>query len=293
MENSPAPWFKEQGLPYGRPGVEIAIQVEETLLDTQSAYSHIQVFNTPFYGKMLVIDGIIQTTESDEFIYHEMMVIAPCLQFGHPRSMLIIGGGDGGAAKQALRIKSLEKIVQVEIDAGVIEASEKYMPSVSEGSMRNPKVQLIVDDGAKFIAETKDKFDIVVLDLTDPVPDSPAESLFGEPFYQSVRSILNDGGVVAVQSGSLLFQPEEAPTIQKRLANVFGHALIRAAVVPGYQLSLFGFQYASATNPEELDRGEVEKRLQNITGENKYLNTEVFLASTAIPPCFLGNPQDQ
>jgi spermidine synthase len=129
-------WFYETALPYGRPGIKIGVEVTEKIYEGDSDYSHIEVLQTPFYGKMLVIDGIIQTTEYDESIYHEMMITAACVQHGNPKSLLIIGGGDGGAAKQALRNTSLEKIVMVEIDQGVIDASEKFMPFISEGALR-------------------------------------------------------------------------------------------------------------------------------------------------------------
>src|SRR5919112_6103941 len=131
-------YFTEAELPYERVGIEISVLVTETLLDEKSEYGHIQVFDTAFFGKMLVIDRIIQTTVYDEFIYHEMMVILPSLRIGEPRSVVIIGGGDGGATKQALRVKSLRKIVMAEIDTTVIDVSKKFLPEISGDAFDDP-----------------------------------------------------------------------------------------------------------------------------------------------------------
>jgi spermidine synthase len=144
-------WFSEKGLPYASDTVEIRVFVNEMLHDEQSKYAHIQVFSTPFFGKMLVIDDIIQTTERDEHIYHEMMVLLPSIRMGQPKKLLIIGGGDGGAIKQALRIKSLEEVTQVEIDERVTEISKQFLPSLSEGSFDDPKVNVIYTVGAEFL----------------------------------------------------------------------------------------------------------------------------------------------
>jgi spermidine synthase len=285
MKSQPSS-FHEASLPYGRAGIDIGVEITNTLYDGRSDYSKIQVFDTPFYGKLLVIDGIIQTTELGECVYHEMLVLGACLHHGSPKSMLIIGGGDGGAAKTALNVKSLERIVQVEIDEGVVRASEEYMPAISEGALRNPKVELIIGDGLKYVDETKEKFDVVVLDLTDPIPDGPAEKLFDTPFYEAVKKILNKGGVVATQSGSLLFQPEEAPITRDKLSRVLDRAVVAAAVVPDYQLSLFAFQYAGNIM-DTTDPANVQARFNNLQQTPSYLTPEVFAAAHVISPFYL------
>jgi spermidine synthase len=280
-------YFHETSLPYGRAGIDIGIEVTETLFDEQTPYSRIQVFDTPFYGKMMAIDGIVQTTELGECVYHEMLVLGACLHHGNPKSMLIIGGGDGGSAKAALNVKSLERIVQVEIDEGVVRASEEHMPAISEGALRHPKVELIIGDGLKFVDETEETFDVVILDLTDPVPDGPAERLFDTPFYRAVKKILNKGGVVSTQSGSLLFQPEEAPITRDKLSRVLGRAVIAAAVVPDYQLSLFAFQYAGNILDPGTLAAAAQERFNNLQQPPKYLTPEVFTAAHAISPFYL------
>jgi len=274
--------FTEAALPYGRTGVQIAVRVDEVLHDEHSAYGHVQVFGTPFFGRMLVIDGIIQTTELDEFIYHEMLVLPPCLAFGRPANLLIVGGGDGGALRQAVKVSSLRRIVAVDIDPLVTEVSRRHLPAVSGGAFDDPRVELLHADGARYVRECGERFDVVILDLTDPVPGGPAEALFDAPFLQQVRRVLAPGGVVAMQTGSLVLQPEEVRQTQRRLAEVFATTRLHAAVVPAYQLSLFGFLLAG-------DRQLAEPR-QMFTdgaavfdGPLQFLSADALVATALIP----------
>ena len=275
-------YFTEAGLPYGREGIRISVLVNETLLDAKSEYGHIQVFDTAFFGKMLVIDGIIQTTVYDEFVYHEMMVILASLRIEKPQSILIIGGGDGGAIKQALRVKSLKRIVMAEIDMTVIDVSREFLPEISDGAFDDPRVELIVQNGAEYVRRHKAEFDLVVLDLTDPVPRSPAEYLFTEEFYHEVKDALEPGGVVALHGGSITFQPAEVTTLVQRLRRVFKYVDLYPAIVPAYQLSLFGF--INASDQPQAKTAEVERWMQNIEGQNKYLSSEVYETLGVLPP---------
>lgn len=277
-------WFTEAELPYGKEGVRIQVAVDEVLYDEKSKWGHIQVFRTPFYGKMLVIDGIIQTSESDEFIYHEMMAILPSIQHGNPKKMLIIGGGDGGVMYQATRVKSLEKIVQVEIDDLVTKVSREFLPEVSKGAFDDPRVHLVYMDGADFSAATPEKFDIIVLDLTDPLPDSPAGKLFENDFLTNIKNILIPGGIVVMQCGSLIFQPEEVKQQITRFNQVFGSSRLHHAVIPGYQLTSFGILIGSVEPLKLLDRSVADERLSALSGETKYLTSDMYIASTTIPP---------
>ena len=202
---------------------------------------------------------------------------------GRPRNILIIGGGDGGAIKQALRIKNVEQIIQVEIDERVTEVSKQFLPNLSEGSFDNPKVKVIYTDGAEFLRSHRNEFDVIVLDLTDPKPDSPAEQLFETPFLSDVKEAMTKDGIVAIQSGSLLFQKEWVDTFYKRLEHVFPWVRLHTAVVPSYQLSPFAFVYASPKILPELSHSEIETLFQNIIGKNKYLTPELFHASGIIP----------
>jgi spermidine synthase len=277
-------WFTEAPLPFGAPGVRTQIEVTGVRCDIRSRYGHIQVFDTEFHGGMLVIDGIVQTTERDEFIYHEMMVLLPGLQHGRPRTALIVGGGDGGALRQALRLASLERVVQVEIDDTVTRVCREHLPTVSAGAFDDPRVELVFADGIEYLAACRERFDVIVLDLTDPVPGSPAEELFGEDFLARVAAALTPGGVVAMQCGSLTLQSDEVRTQLQRLRRVFPGTRLHTAVVPGYQLTTFGFALASTRPLVDLTDAELAGRWRNITGGCRYLSPQMYGASAVLPP---------
>lgn len=284
--NSPDQWFTEAQLPYSQPDLQISTRFTEVLYDEESSGmfgQHVQVFDTPFYGRMLTLDGIIQVAENDEFIYHEMMITLPAIKHGNPKSILIIGGGDGGAVKQALRISSVERVVLVEIEQMVIDVCKKFIPSIGDGSLDDERVEVVIADGMEYVKDSKEKFDIIALDLTDPLPEGPAAGLYKEPFYQNVKDTLNPGGIVSAHCSSLVIQPEEASEMIPRLKRVFGEVVLHTAVIPTYQLTSFGFLIARP-DPVALDKEDIDSGFANITGSNKYLSREMYEASQVIPP---------
>lgn len=283
--NNPASggWFTEAELPYSKQDIRLSSRYTEVLFDKKSPFGHVQIFDTPFYGRMLTLDGIIQVAEKDEFIYHEMMVTLPAIKHGEPKSILVVGGGDGGAVKQAVTLPGVERVVLVEIDTSVIDVCQTYMPSIADGSLQDSKVEVIIADGKKYIEETKEKFDLIVLDLTDPVPDGPAEALFTDTFYQSVKNCLKPGGIMSTHCGSLLFQPEEAGELKTRLEKVFKDVVLHYAIIPTYQLSYFGFLIAS-DEAHQTTTEEVATRIKAISRPLKYLTPAIFENSTVLPP---------
>lgn len=283
-KNSNKQWFVEAELPYGKAGIKINIEVTKVVYDNQSDWGHVQVFDTPFYGRLLAIDGIVQVTESDEFIYHEIMTILPALQHGSPQKVLISGGGDGGVLKQLLRLKSLEQATQVEIDKVISDVIQRYMPSICEKSFNNKKTDLVYQDAYEFVKNTKEKYDLIVLDLTDPMPEGPAERLFDKDYYSLVSKCLSKNGIVILQCGSLTFQPEEVKTQYQKAKKVFKNVRLHNVVVPSYQLTSFGFVIASNFPLKVLDKDEFIKRSTNLLlGKNKFLNYETYVASMALP----------
>ena len=277
-------WFTEADLPDVTQNIRLSTRVSDVLFDEKSDWGHVQVFDTPFYGTMLAIDGIIQVTTSDEFIYHEMMVNLPGILQGNPQKILIAGGGDGGALKCALRFKSLQGVTQVEIDSVVSEVCRKYLPSVSDGSFEHPKTTLVFDDAYEFIKNSTEQYDVIVLDLTDPVEGGPAQRLFSEEFFELVKARLTDRGIMTIHCGSLFFQQQEIKDMLRQLRHVFPAVQFRNAVVPSYQLTSFGFLYGSKSAIPELTKVEFNYRLSNVEGENKFLNYAMYRATAALPP---------
>lgn len=283
QDNQNEGWFTEAELPYSQQDIRLSTRYTDILFDKKSPFGHVQIFDTPFYGRMLTLDGIIQVAEKDEFIYHEMMITLPAIKHGNPKSVLIVGGGDGGAVKQATRLPSVERIVMVEIDQSVIDMCQKYLPSIGGGTMSDSRVEVITADGKEYVENCQETFDIIALDLTDPVPDGPAEALFEEPFYQAVKKILNPGGYMTTHCGSLLFQPEEAKALRERLQRAFKDVSLTSAVVPTYQLTSFGFLLAT-DKPTSLDRTEVARRIKALPAGLQYLSTDIVMGADVLPP---------
>lgn len=276
-------WFTEAILPHSSSEVKISIAYTKKIFDEKNEFGHIEVFDTLYFGRLLTIDGIVQVSESDEFIYHEMMVGLPSLYQGNPENILIIGGGDGGAVKMALQIPSVKKVTLVEIDRSVMDVCLQYLPKVSGGSLDDEKVEVVIADGLEYVKNCKQKYDVISLDLTDPIPDSPAEALFGEEFYTDVKSLLTENGVVATHCGSLMFQPEEAAIIAGRLKKVFSNVNIHIASIPTYQFSIFGFLYAS--NKKTLSVASAAENYDRHFKNNlKYLSKNIVTSSSILPP---------
>ena len=191
----------------------LRFKVENVLFSGKSDFQTVDVVETKGHGKMLLNDGLIMVTERDEFAYHDMISHLPLFVHPNPKNVLVIGGGDGGTAREVIRHKSVEKCTMVEIDAMVVEACKEHIPQTAS-ALDNPKINLIIGDGVQFVKETKEKFDVIIVDSTDPI--GPAQPFFGEAFYQDVFNCLTDDGIVVSQGESSWY----AMDIQQSLLGV-------------------------------------------------------------------------
>ena len=188
--------------------------------EIETGFQKLMILETDRFGRVLVLDGIVQLTEEDEGIYHEWIAHWPIFALNRPaKHVLIIGGGDCGVAREVLRHKSVEKVTMVEIDKMVCDLTRKHMPAVCEGVYEDPRFKLIVGDGAEVIRQMKGKCDVIVIDSTDPI--GPARSLFNTDFYQSVYEALVEGGITIHQTGALILQPFEAPGSWRQIERSF------------------------------------------------------------------------
>jgi spermidine synthase len=188
--------------------------------ETETGFQKIMILETARFGRVLVLDGIVQLTEEDEGIYHEWIAHWPLFSLQRPaKHVLIIGGGDCGVAREVLRHKTVEKVTMVEIDKMVCDLCRQHMPSVSEGVYQDPRFKLIIGDGAEVIRQMKGKCDVIVIDSTDPI--GPAKSLFNTDFYQSVYDALTEGGITIHQTGALILQPFECPGSWRQIERSF------------------------------------------------------------------------
>ena len=179
-------------------GFRMTYAVERVLYETQTEHQHLVLFEHKFFGKVLMLDGATQVTSKDEFIYHEMMTHVPIFAHGE-REVLIVGGGDCGIAEEVLKHKSVERLTQVEIDASVVEFSKEHFPEFTRPVVGNQRFDLIIDDGMNYVAKTERRFDVIIVDSTDP--QGPGKVLFSEKFYRACRRCMNKGGVMVTQNG--------------------------------------------------------------------------------------------
>lgn len=190
------------------------------------------IFENPFFGRMLGLDGILQTSQRDEFIYHETIAHTPIFAHGNVADVLIIGGGDGGTLEEVLKHDSVAHVTIVEIDRTVIDLCLEYLPDISNGAFDDPRTELVIADGCAFVADTERRFDVIIVDSSDPV--GPSEVLFTERFYGDCRRCLKDGGILVTQTSYQSIRFDELRQVRSRLQPHFADTGFFHAVVPSY-----------------------------------------------------------
>src|ERR1700694_2933417 len=205
---------------------------ERVLYETQTEHQHLVLFEHKFFGKVLMLDGATQVTSKDEFIYHEMMTHVPIFAHGHAREVLIVGGGDCGIAEEVLKHASVKRLTQVEIDPSVVEFSKEHFPEFTRPVLTNPRFDLIIDDGMNYVRSTERRFDVIIVDSTDP--QGPGKVLFSERFYKACRRCLNSGGVMVTQNGVPILQSSELISGIRKFRKIFADGYCYVAAIPTY-----------------------------------------------------------
>lgn len=259
-----------------------AFDIKTVLFESKTEHQHLVIFENTAFGRVMALDGIIQTTERDEFIYHEMMAHVPLLAHAAPADVLIIGGGDGGMLREVVKHQRVERVVQVEIDQAVIDMCQQYLPNHSAGAFDHPKAEVVISDGVDFVSETSRQFDVIISDCTDPV--GPGEVLFSSRFYEGVKRCLKPGGIFVAQNGVAFMQLDEATTTYQRLQPYFQDRSFYTAAVPTYAGGIMNFAWAS--NTPELRQVETSVLQQRFSAENlatRYYTPEIHRAAFALP----------
>ena len=220
----------------------IAIEREETLFKDKSPYQEVEIFKSKGLGNVLTLDGLMMTTEGDEYFYHEMIAHIPLIAHNNPENILVIGGGDGGTVREVLKHKTVKSVEMCEIDGMVIEASKKYLSSISCG-LDDPKVKIYVEDAIEFIKNKKNCYDVVLIDSTDPM--GPGEGLFTEEFYTNVKNSLKKGGIVVPQSESPFANVSEMGKMYKLLRKVFKNVAPYCGPIPTYPGGYWSWAFCS------------------------------------------------
>lgn len=225
----------------------------------QTRFQEMELFETPMFGRVLRLDGVFQTSEKEEFFYHENIVHVPAISHVAPRHALVIGGGDGGAAEELLKHPSMERVVMAELDGGVVEAAKRHLAAIHRGAFDDPRLEVRITDGKAYIEQTGERYDLIVLDLTDP--HGPSQALYTREFYAACRAILNRGGILSLHVESPISRPRTCNRILKTLQAVFPIVRPYLVYVPLYG-TWWGMATASAeTDPLDLTEEEVERRI--------------------------------
>ncbi len=259
-------------------------RVVRELARTRSPFQDIVVFESASHGRVMVLDGCIQITEHDEFVYQEMMAHVPLLEHGAASRVLIIGAGDGGVLRRVLQHRNVERAVMVEIDGEVIRLSKEFLPAIAEAAWDDARAEVIVGDGIDYVAKAEDAaFDVIVVDSTDPI--GVGEVLFTDEFYRDCARILGPNGIVVNQCGVPFMQAGELRDTSRRQARFFPHVTAYAAAVPTYVGGLMTLGFAGKSGrTATLENLRQRAEAHGILGTTRYWSPEVHMASFALPP---------
>ena len=258
-----------------------ALSVDRLLYDSETAHQRIRVFENGTFGRVMTLDGVVQVTEADNFIYHEMLTHVPILAHGAARRVLIIGGGDGGMAREALRHASVEHVTMVEIDAGVVEFCREYLPSISAGAFDDPRLRLVIADGADFVRGCDEQYDVIIVDSTDPV--GPGEVLFTETFYGQAKRCLAPFGILVTQNGVPFMQGAELTNTMRAFRALFADATCYLASVPSYAGGPMAFGWGSDGDARATPADVLEGRFAAAGIETRYYTPTVHQGAFALP----------
>ncbi len=254
-------------------------EITEVIFSAQSKFQEIAVMDSPDFGRILVLDGVVNLTEADEFIYHEMLVHVPLFSHARPETVLIVGGGDGCTAREVLKHRSVRRVVQVELDPMVMEVSKKYL-----GRLNNyppdPRLEIFCCDAIEYMAQTRDTFDAILMDTTDASIDN-SRPLFSEKYYADCRKALTEKGVLSAQVGDGFFEPQVVAPVFSRLREkkLFPLSRMYLAPVPAYA----PFPYCLAFCTKDPDVAFSPARVPDIPGL-RYYTAKIHEAAFVLPP---------
>ena len=279
-------WFTETL----HPEVAQRLRIDEIAFQSRTGLQDLVIFDNARFGRVLTLDGVVQLTTFDEFVYHEMLVHVPLLAHGAARRVLIIGGGDGGSLRHAL-MHPVERVTMVEIDRSVVDLCVTHFPGVSNGAFDDPRTNLVIADGAAFVKRpqsrpedrsSEDDYDVIIIDSTDPV--GPGEVLFTPEFYADCKACLAPGGILVNQGGNPAVQPAELQHIVRGLRRSFADVAPYQAVVPTYYGGIMTLGWASDDPAKRTVPPETLRRRFDAAGLTpRYYTPDLHAASFVLP----------
>jgi spermidine synthase len=258
------------------------IRASRQVGEWQTRFQKLAIYDTPHYGRIFRLDGFNMTSEREEFVYHENLIHPALSAHMAPRKVLIIGGGDGGSSEEALKHPSVEQVTMCEIDEDVVKIAKEHFFAVHRGAFDNPKLRVVIGDGMRFIRETHERFDLIALDLNDPI--GPAEALYSAEFFQHCRAALAPGGALVLHIGAPVARPERVAELAQRLNSIFRIVRPYTMYIP-----LYGAQWAMAVcsdklDPKALTADEIDRRIeQRKLQDLRFYNGETHEGVFALP----------
>jgi spermidine synthase len=271
-------WFEETLYP----GVHSRLRIDRRLYQGDSEHQRLELFENDRFGRVLTLNGVVQTTEADEFIYHEMLAHVPLLAHARPREVMVIGGGDGGMIEEVLKHRAVGRVTLVEIDAGVIAFSKEYLGSICGDAFDDPRTNIVIADGLVHAETTDDRYDVIIVDSTDPI--GPGEALFSDRFYRACHRCLAPGGVMVTQNGVPFMQPAELAKSVSAIRALFADAGCYLAAVPSYMGGSMAFGWATDDGAlRATGLSVLQSRFDSAGIETRYYTPAVHQAAFALP----------
>ncbi|MFQ6371729.1 polyamine aminopropyltransferase [Shewanella sp. YIC-542] len=257
-------------------------EIDSMLYEQKTPQWHLSIFENRQMGRVMALNGVIQTTERDEFVYHEMLTHVPILAHGAARKVLIIGGGDGGMLREVVKHQDIDTITMVEIDGAVVDMCKQYLPQHSAGAFDDPRVNLVIADGLAFVRDCQDKFDVIISDCTDPV--GPGEVLFSSEFYAGCKRCLSEKGIFVAQNGVPFMQLDEVQDTVRRMSTYVKDCWFYQTAVPTYVGGSMVFAWATDdVHARQLPLALLQERFQRAAIATRYYTPALHQASFALP----------
>lgn len=259
------------------------ITIEKIITSQKSKFQNILIFDSKYFGRILTLDKVIQITEFDHFYYSEMLSHVPIITHGKVERVLIIGGGDGAIAHEVLKHNSIKEVFICEIDQDVINLSIKYLKKINFGSLKNPKVKIIIEDASQFIKRNnfKNYFDLIIADRPDPI--GPGKNLFKIKFYKDIKNALSNSGIAVFQNGVPFFQKKELKDTMKHLKSTFNYSGVYLTVVPTYIGGYMALTWSSNAIDisKKVNLGKHSKVINKLN--TQYYTKEIHYTSFILP----------
>ncbi len=261
----------------------MVVQARKVHVVKRTKYQEVIIADLEDFGKSLVLDGYIQSSAVDEYIYHESLVHPAMVIHPNPEKVLIVGGGEGATLREVLKHKCVKKAVMVDIDGEVVELSKKFLSEMHRGAFEDPRAEVVIADGKEYLRTCSEEFDVVILDLTDPYSSEIARELYTEEFYRLVASRLGSDGVMVTQAGNSFFFEEIYDSIVRAIKKVFKYVVEYGAWIPSFGYVCNFVLGSLNVNPYALSASEVDSRLKERSVDTKYFNGRTYIALLSAP----------